>query len=146
MSEHKRKVIREKVLALLKHNTSVGEEVYANRVKTLFPNHEPTILIYALQETALQTTMAPEKKYTRKISLAIEARVNSGSQGMVGDLTLDDYLDSLALQIEDIMKSNNRLLDSAANSVLQATRFDFSPAGDKLIGAMRLEYEITYFT
>lgn len=145
MSEQKRKAIRAHVLALLKHNTSVGEEVYANRFKTLSAGHEPTILIYALQEAASLISMAPEKKLSRKLSLGIEIRAWDGQQ-KVPDSSLDDFLDDIAQEVETIMKANNRLLDSAASNVLKSTAFDVSVIGDRTMGALRLEYEVSYFT
>lgn len=134
MSEQSRKKIRAKVVEILKQaETIAGEKVYGKRSNTLWKTELPAILVFCREEESAPYVMG-EKPLKRAMQLVVQA------EGELDDDGLDDFAD----QIEDAMKADPTLGDEDVDSTLIGTQIEVSSEGEKLYGAIRLTYEVTY--
>ena len=128
-----RQTIRGKVETLLTGLTTTGANVYANRV---YPHDTlPCISIYTLSESVLETTLNGAQ--TRLLNLIVEGRAK------VND-TLDDTLDTIALEIETALLADQELTGSAKILELSETEIEIFDDLEKPAGVMRLLFSIHY--
>lgn len=141
---HQRQEIREAVIAMLtkvvggKYPTAAGSRVFAMRMNKLAETQLPAIIVYTLSEDAAQFNEAP-RELKRTCKLAIEAAI-------IADSKAEDLLDQLAEQIEAVMAADVTLKKKAAASILTATESEIFSDGKQDIGAVRLDYEVEYYT
>lgn len=121
--------------------TMADDRVYASRVKPLFDQFFPAILIYTQDETVEEDQWdgdgyAPLK---RNLSVDIEAVIK-------GSETLDDELDLFAFQIEKAFDGWD--VGMYQSSVLRLKKTESSAVidGSKVYGVTRLTYSLTYRT
>lgn len=133
----KRKDIRHAVVNILKGQTKAGDRVYTNRVRSLFADSEPSILVYTRSEITTPREMG-NKTLRRSLQLAIELRAEAKDG-------LDDLFDDLSDEVEQLLRAQYTLQDTCQNTLLTNVEFDESAAGDKIIGAARLTYDVIYF-
>lgn len=131
------------------YRTACLGRIYPSRTKPLFPKDLPAALVYTRQEK-IDRTSGDADGYgplIRHLDLAIEIISAGDDEGLNADL------DDIAIQIEqaldgyevppqaltgwDWMVSDIRLAE---------VETDFSPEGEKVVGAVRLTYAITYET
>ena len=139
MPDHERKQIRDAVVAQLMGATSAGDRVQSTRMMPVRRMQLPFISVYADSESVEKSNEAP-REHRRVVTLAIEGWV-AASEGNV-----DDALDELALEIEEALDQNSLLDGSASDMVLSGSEFGIKLDGDRAMGAVRIEYDVTYFT
>jgi hypothetical protein len=115
--------------------------VYASRVKPLFDQFLPAILLYTQEETIEENQydgdgFAPLK---RRLSVEIEA-VAKGTE------TVDDELDEFAFQIERALEGWDIPFRGADILRLQKTESSIVMDGTKYYAVTRLSYTVTYRT
>lgn len=121
--------------------TMADDRVYASRVKPLFDQFFPAILVYTQDETVEEDQWdgdgyAPLK---RNLSVDIEAVIK-------GSEKLDDELDLFAFQIEKAFDGWD--VGMYQSSVLRLKKTESSAVidGSKVYGVTRLTYSLTYRT
>lgn len=134
----KRTTIRENIEKILKSaQTRAGENVFRSRVSPLWKSQLPAILIYGRDEQSALYEVG-SNVLERKFRVAIQAEAEGES--------LDDQLDQIASEIEDAMKKDSTLCEAANESLLIQTEIEVSTEGEKPYGAIRLTYEVTYYS
>jgi DNA-binding NarL/FixJ family response regulator len=117
----------------------VGNNVFPNRVKRLWTDHLPAILVYTRSESSRPLTVT-NRRSARTLQLAIEARAFATA-------SLDDDLDDLADAIEAVVDGDDEFgLSFVSKSVLAATELAMDEDNGQPIGGIRLTYEVEYFT
>ncbi len=121
--------------------TMAKEKIYASRVKPLFDQFFPAILIYTQDETVEEDQWdgdgyAPLK---RNLSVDIEAVIK-------GSEKLDDELDLFAFQIEKAL--DGWAVPFRGEDILRLKKTESSAVidGSKVYGVTRLTYSLTYRT
>lgn len=146
---HPRKDIRDAIVATLKGTadprpTSAGARIYGNRMEPLKQRETmPVVVVYALREQVDPSWDQTPRQLKRILSVAVEAAAEAS--GVVGG-NLDDALDALALEVEVAMDRDDSLGGKAAKSILTSTEIEFPTDGERVLGAVRLVYEVTYYT
>jgi len=136
-----RTAIRNAVTARLKGATDAGDNVFASRVKPLFDQQMPALLVYTRDEKVVKGRYDGDgsMEIWRELELCVEA-VCLGSDG------LDDALDGIAEQVEASL-NDYELPERKADTIrLKSTESDIAVNGDKTYGAIRLTFTITYKT
>jgi hypothetical protein len=135
---HQRQAIRTAIQNILSGKTSAETRVFRTRFTSFKRNELPAIGIYLLSETSDAQDSAP-REYLRKATVAIEGIVRVSDQP-------DDEVDDLAEEIETAMNVDPTLFGAASDSTLTATEMEVFENGDQHIGAIRLQYEIKYYS
>ncbi len=139
---HPRQEIREAIANRLKEmQTKAGDNVFTSRAKPLFDQNLPAILVYSNKEAIAQDEWHTDGYGIRKreLEVSIEA-VDTGKDD------LDDTLDTLALEIENALDGWDIPSYQSAILRFQNTDMDIAIDGNKIYGAIRLTYQITYRT
>ncbi|WP_315804037.1 hypothetical protein [Bradyrhizobium sp. SZCCHNS3002] len=144
MVDHMRKRIRDYLETQLTGLPTTGARVYAGRSRPLGAEHQPTLLIYMRSETSARTVMGRPPKQERPCTLFLEARV------VTPDVP-DDLLDGIAGELEErmgqLIEYEPRVVvfgGLAQNCELVGTEIIAEADGKNHIGAIRLEYRVTY--
>lgn len=135
---HRRTLIRNKAVDILKNATAAAERVFPSRIGPLWQVQYPAILVYGRQEScqSISSSLTPS---VRTLQLSIEIRASAEE----GDM--ESTLDDIALEIENLIKANPKLGNNAMSINLQSTEIDLgTDLGNKPIGASRLTYEVVY--
>ncbi len=144
---HPRTAIRDALVDRLKTKindiflTDAEDKIYGSRSKPLFDQFLPAILVYARNENILEERFTTDGHgaIKRELDVAIEAV-------MLGDQEIDNALDNIAKQIEDAFDGWEMPTRKADVIKLKSTEIDISIDGSKIYGAIRLTYNITYYT
>ena len=141
---HKRQKIRDDIVAtLIAASTAAGNRVYPTRSKPLFDNPNdsdlPAILVYTSSETVLE--VPPESHIVRDLTLSVEA-VDFGDE----TTAIDVKLDNIAEEIEAALNSHTSPCSIWKYFDLKGTEIDTGGEGDKIRGAIRLQYNVNYST
>ncbi len=124
-----------------KYPTMAEERVFASRVKPLFDQLFPAILLYASDETVEDNQYAGDgfTPLKRNLTVEIEAAVK-------GNEKLDDELDIFALQIETALDGFD--IPGQLSDVMTLMRTDSAAVieGSKVFGVIKLTYQVTYRT
>lgn len=138
MATHQREVIRKAVVELLKRsNTAAGDSVFPTRVVPWRNVELPGIAVYSLEESSQREH--ERGPLDRRVVLAIHAVVRLNE-------SVDDALDELALQVEKAMAADQTLGGTAMISFLTETVMEVDESTARPVGAVRLSYEVRYFT
>lgn len=145
---HKRKQIRESVVALLKADSALTAlvpvaQIYESRVETIWKTKIPAVAVYTRNETSDDFN-----QYDRILDRTLELAVEIVVDGTPDAANIDDQLDAIAEAIENILLNSSNLVNSniwqdIAYSGFEAT---FLGEGSKQVGAGRMEFEIKYLT
>jgi hypothetical protein len=144
---HPRAAIREALVDRLKTKvddiflTDAEDKIYGSRSKPLFDQFLPAILVYARNENVIEEKFASDGfgATKRELEIAFEAVV-------LGDEEVDSALDKIAQQIENAFDDWEMPTRKADILKLKSTEIDLSIEGSKTYGAIRLTYNITYYT
>lgn len=140
--------IRTAILTLLTETPipAIGSRVFTNRSRKLFPEELPAIVIYSKSESAEIYIEAP-REYKRTLKLAIEIfdKYDTGGETTLED-SVDDRLDAIADEIEQRIFRNETLDGDVSDIKLSDMESDYMPEGEQPIGAMRLTFDVEYFT
>ncbi len=134
---HARTQIRQAVIALLKGNTSAGNNVFEARVYPIDDLKLPALLVYTKLETLGEQSMSRPRTQQRELRLSIEVYVKA--QGKV-----DEDTDALALEIEQLIAANVTLDGLAKDMVLDTTETQFSDDGERPVAVAVMNYAILY--
>jgi hypothetical protein len=133
-----RKVIRDKIKALLLGQTDAEDRIFTNRVIPNEVDELPVINIYTIEESSEIYNSSP-MEYERSVTVAIEVIDSVDSE-------IDDRLDEMADSVEAIMHGDDTLESVASKVVYTGTQLTINSDGENLIGSLRLTYEITYYS
>lgn len=142
----KRQAIRDKVKALLTTPAiaQVGARVYTNRMRKVYPEELPCIVIYSKSESA-EINVAGPREYKRTMKLAVEIIDKYGDPS---DTTLedsvDDRLDEIAAQVEQRLYRNETLDGEVSDLLFSDIETDFVVEGEQPVGAMRLTFDVEF--
>lgn len=140
MPDHRRKQIRDAVVARLTGLATTATRVHGGRTLPLGDGFSPTLLVYAREErSSLQAMGGAGRPLERRLRLAVHGYVAV----VAGDP--EDTLDQIALEVERAMMADERLGGLAVSLELAAT--DISAVlsdNNRRIGEIRLTYDIEY--
>lgn len=137
---HPRQVIRHAVVAQLLGNTAAGARVFAARRVPFQRVELPAVAVYVPTESVEVTSRATApRELDRRAQVVVEAC----AQG-AGDV--DDALDEIALQVENALHADWTLGGVASDLLLASTETDVLDDGKQLIGVVRLEFEVRYYS
>lgn len=136
---HGRTQIRNAVAALLKGNTTAGQNVFEARVYALDDPKLPALLVYSNDEVVVEQSISRPRTQTRQLSLTIEgyARANSN---------VDTATDSLAKEIETLVAADPTLGGLVKDAALSTTETQLSSEGEKPVAVVTITYVVTYNT
>lgn len=139
---HKRKLIREEIVALLKSGLSLvsSGNVYESRVEPIFESSRiPAVAVYTREETA-QSFDSPGRIYHRTLSLAVEILVQGNSDS-------DDSIDAISEEIEAVLNASENFRSENYHAIeYTGTEVAFIAEGRVPKAAARLNYNIEYET
>jgi hypothetical protein len=140
--------IRDAVKTKLSGATSVSDRVFGNRVRSLWRNKYPCLLVYALGENHVQrTTASPAQDgKIRTATVVIEAVAEANTD-------LDETLYALAAEVEQLFPADEDLAGVVASIDSQGIEIQMSQvpvagsgALEILVGVARLTYQARYLT
>jgi hypothetical protein len=133
---HARTEIREAIVARLTGLPTTGSRVYHGRTRPLEANHQPTLLIYAVNEQSGRPMEGNPASLGRQLLVVVEGRVNHPS-------VPDDLLDVIASEVEAALRDAEDDLD-VFDIMLQSTAIEVSSDGSRHHGEINLIYVIRY--
>lgn len=134
----KRTDIRNAIAAALKAgNTDAGQNVLTSRYTAMFSETFPLILVYTPDEDVELLIPSPAQ-YDRKLTVNVTGIIQA-------DASIDDSLDTIADQIETVMKKDAIFGGLAMGLVLHKTSSEVETIGETQMGAIHLAYELSYF-
>lgn len=137
-----RRAIREALQArLLAAATVAGINVFTGRSRPILEilrKQQAVISIYTSDESSQRTDDG--NLYSRALMVSVELAMGGGDD-------LDDRLDEAAEQIEAVVNADPTLGTLLASDMtLVGTVSEIASAGNQLIGAVRMDYECTYYS
>lgn len=137
---HPRQIIRHAVVAQLVDKTAAGARVYPARRIPLQRVELPAVAVYVPTESVEVTSRATApRELDRRVQLVVEAIVQQAENA-------DDALDELALGVENALHADWTLGGVASDLLLVNTEVDVVDDGRQLIGVVRLEWEVRYYS
>lgn len=139
---HPRCIIRKAVVEKLKESDTLAKDhVYDSRVKPLFDQHLPALLVYTRDEKVLENQYDGDGffPYKRQLDIAVEGILANSPE-------LDELIDKLALDIEYALLGFE--IPGFLNAVIKmiSTETDVVIDGAHCYGAVRINYTISYYT
>lgn len=134
---HARTQIRQAVIALLKGNTSAGNNVLEARVYPIDDPKLPALLVYTKLETLGEQSMSRPRTQQRELRLSIEIYVKVRGK-------VDEDTDALALEIEQLIAADVTLGGLVKDMVLDTTETQFSDDGERPVAVAVMNYAILY--
>ncbi|WP_439271859.1 phage tail terminator protein [Pseudochrobactrum sp. HB0163] len=134
---HARTQIRQAVIALLKGNTSAGNNVFEARVYPIDDPKLPALLVYTKLETLGEQSMSRPRTQQRELRLSIEVYVKARGK-------VDEDTDALALEIEQLIAADVTLGGLVKDMVLDTTETQFSDDGERPVAVAVMNYAILY--
>lgn len=136
---HARQKIRDAVVTLLTGLTTTGSRVYDTRLYNLEPSENlPGLVVYTQNESSQRSDFSPNN-YARELDVIIEGYAETNS-------SVENSLDTIGLEVENVLGANPLLSNTATTSELTATEIEFDVMGEKPIGIIRLTLSVTYYT
>ncbi len=133
---HARTEIREAVVARLTGLPTTGARVYAGRTRPLEARHQPTLLVYTVNEQSGRAIEGNPASLGRTLTLLVEGRVSHNA-------VPDDLLDVIASEVEAMLRDCEDDL-GVLDIMLQSTAIEVSTDGDRHIGEINLVFAIRY--
>jgi hypothetical protein len=136
---HARQKIRDAVVLLITGLTTTGSRVFDTRLYNLDPDvNLPGLVVYTQNETSERSDFSPNN-YSRELDVVIEGYVETNS-------TVENTLDTISLEVENVLGANPLLNNTATTSELTQTEIEFDVMGERPIGIIRLTLSVTYYT
>ena len=135
--KHARTQIRNAVTALLKGNTTAGNNVFEARVYPINDPKLPALLIYTKQETVGDQSMSRPRTQQRELFVTIEAYVKARGN-------VDEDTDNLALEIEQLIAADPTLGGLVKDISLDTTDTQFSDDGERPVAVAILTFSVLY--
>lgn len=145
---HPRADIREAAKAALVGKTIAGARVESSRPNPLSQRASalggkeelPAIIIYT-RSTRSEVFNESPRRYLHRVELVVEAALEV--TGAMGDI--DDELDAYELQVVNALLVDETLNGNAADLVHTGSAMTIADAGAKLLGAVIISLEASYF-
>ena len=137
MADHARKQIRDAVEAVLIHNTSVKERVFASRGKRLAEKELPAIVILTPNDPT--STTDKDGRYLHDLNLLVVC-----ADGAAKDEVQDD-LDALAVEVEGLIGVAIPNIKTLYEELV-GTDFDQSPEGAEQFAFLSMRFLVRYHT
>jgi hypothetical protein len=138
---HVRSQIRAAIVAQLAGLATTGARVYSGRTRALAADHEPTLLVYAIEETSDVDAMGEDPPLMRTVTVRIEGRAVDAAAA-----DLEETLDQVAAEVEVAMAADFSLGGLSHEVTLTATRLRVEAPGDKHAGEVTMDYRVAYRT
>lgn len=135
--KHARTQIRNAVTALLKGNTTAGNNVYEARVYPINDPKLPALLIYTKQETVGEQSMSRPRTQQRELIVSVEAYVKARGN-------VDEETDTLAMEIEQLIAADPTIGGLVKDTALDTTETQFSDDGEKPVAVAILNFSVLY--
>lgn len=129
---HVRQQIRDAAVALLTGATSAGANVWSNRANALRPELMPAITVGTPEELASPLNLGSSTAREVRLEIAIFATQMSGG---------DDALDSLAVEVEELMATPG-LGIAGASADYESASLTLDDLGAGEVGVLRLVYRV----
>lgn len=140
MPTHPRQLVRHAVVAQLTGKTAAGSRVYPDRRIPFERVELPALAVYVPTESVEVTSRATApRELDRRAQVVVEALVQQATG-------VDDALDALALQVEDALHADWTLGGKSSDLLLTSTETDVIDTGKQLVGVVRLEFEVRYYS
>jgi hypothetical protein len=140
MPTHPRQAIRHAVVAQLLGQTAAGSRVYPDRRVPFQRVELPALAVYVPTESVeLQSRATAPRELDRRAQVVVEALVQQAE-------SVDDALDAIALEVENALHRDWTLGGVASDLLLTSTETDVVDTGKQLIGVVRLEFEVRYYS
>ena len=136
---HVRAQIRAKAKSLLLGRPTAGQNVYVGRTWPTGDEVLPALLLYTLDEPALDVTM--DGRQQRTLVLKVEGRARA-----TDDEVLLALLDSLASDVETALLADATLGGLAKDTMLAGTLTRTGAAAEKRAGELEMSFQIEYHT
>lgn len=144
--------IRGAVRAVLMNHTAAGDRVYLNRSEAWSRDEFPAIGLYYAPDRG-QIANDAERQYLRTLELGVEVivarrlgfEVGSNAVGDAIAFSESDELDDLCDQVERSLLADVSLGGIAADLLLIRTDMDFDARGERVLGAARIVFNLSYF-
>lgn len=133
---HARTEIRNAVVACLTGLPTTGDRVYAGRTRPLKAEHQPTLLVYTVNEQSQRPMDGNPAALGRSLVLVVEGRVSEAEPP-------DDLLDVIAAEVEAKLSDAEDVLD-AFDIMLQSTAVEVNSNGERHLGEINLVFIIRY--
>lgn len=128
--------IRRAVVERLTGLPTTGNRVYHGRSRPLKENHEPTLLVYAVNEQSGRPIEGNPASLGRMLLMVVEGRVSTAE-------VPDDILDVIASEVEGALRNSENDLN-VFDIMLQSTAIETRGEGSRHIGEINLVYVIRY--
>jgi len=133
---HARTEIREAIVERLTGLPTTGDRVYHGRTRPLEANHQPTLLVYAVNEQSGRPMEGNPASLGRQLLFVVEGRVNHNA-------VPDDLLDVIASEVEERLRDSEDDL-GVFDIMLQSTAIEVSSEGQRHHGEINLIFVIRY--
>lgn len=134
---HARTQIRNAVTALLKGNTTAGNNVFESRVYAIDEPKLPALLIYTKMETVGEQSMSRPRTQHRELMVVVEIYVKARGN-------VDEDTDMLALEIEQLIAADPSLGGLVKDTALDTSETQFSDDGERPIAVAILTFSVLY--
>jgi hypothetical protein len=135
---HQRKLIRQEIVDLLTAGVAlVSTRVYKSRVRQIWPEELPCIVVYTRADSAESRSVAP-REYARTVTIDVEVMAKL-------DDDLDDMLDDICEQVESVLFANESILSSTAQLTISDTQITLTDQGDNQHGSAIISVEALYY-
>lgn len=125
--------------------SGIGTRVFTNRMRKVYPDEMPAVVIYTKSESAEIYIAAPrEYKRTMKVAIEVFDKFDDAGETTLED-DVDDRLDALAEQIEQRLYKDETLGGKVSDLKFSDSESDFMPEGEQPIGALRMTFDVEYF-
>lgn len=136
MTTHVRQQIREAAATTLTSLATTGTNVFQSRMRPRGASGLPCLLIETNDESIVPGSVGTTQQ--RELTLTVRGFEKGGA-------TLDDTLDTIALEVETALAANASLSGKCSGMELTAIKVDFDDATDQPVGEIAIDYRITYF-
>ncbi len=145
MTAHVRQQIRDAIVAKLTGLTTTEDRCIVGRTRPLAQGYQPTLLVYTTpaasggQETVRDLSMGEPRLLQRTMMVSVVGHINA-------DHPPDDELDTVAAEVETALGGDSKLGGLVKDIILQSTVSQVDAAATRHEGAIRLVYNVYYFT
>lgn len=133
---HARTEIREAIKARLTGLPTTADRVFVGRTRPLAEGHQPTLLIYTVNEQSGRAVEGNPASLGRTLLVVVEGRVSEATPP-------DDLLDTIASEVEAKLRDAEDALD-VLDIMLTTTAIDVRSEGSRHIGEINLVYSVRY--
>ncbi len=133
---HARTEIREAIKTRLTGLSTTADRVHVGRTRPLAEGHQPTLLIYTVNEQSGRGVEGNPASIGRTLLVVVEGRVSEATPP-------DDLLDTIASEVEAKLRDAEEALD-VLDIMLTTTAVEVRSEGARHIGEINLVYSVRY--